>query len=879
MIDIDTRRMIERLNPLCTRALERAAALCVSRGNYEVSCEHLLLALLEDSAADVQTVLRRAEIDPSDLQAALQRTIEGFRGDNPGRPVWSQQLLDWLRDAWLLASVEYRSAEVRSGALLVSLSSQLERYAIDRELPGLQTLKLLDLRNKLVELAAGSSEDPAAKQHLSSATASARTAESALGRFTIDFTAQARAGGIDPVFCRDREIRQMIDILARRRKNNPILVGEAGVGKTAVVEGLALRIANNEVPEFLRSVDLLTLDLGLLQAGAGVRGEFEQRLKCVIAEVKASARPIILFIDEAHTVVGAGASAGGGDAANLLKPALARGELRTIAATTWSEYKKYFEKDAALARRFQLVTLQEPSEEEAVQILRGLRDKYAEAHGVEILDEAVVAAARLSARYISGRQLPDKAVDLLDTAAARTKIGLTSRPEALDDRARRIDEIQQRLDALSKDEAVGAAADRSHARELERQLEDERLELRSAEAKWRTEKDAVERVLDLYRRRTGGSLPSNDVFSAKQRLRTIQGDSPLIRPEVGEDSVARVVADWTGIPVGRMLRDEGQLISSLHHRLTQRIRGQDQPLTRITERIRSAKLDLTANSQAPIGVFLLVGPSGVGKTETAKCLADLLFGGDRFVVTVNMSEFQEKHAVARLIGSPPGYVGYGEGGVLTEAVRQRPYSVVLLDEVEKADPEVLNLFYQVFDKGTLADGEGRVVDFRHTVIFLTSNLAAEEISALWSTDPIIDIDSLAEQIRPVLLRRMKPALLARVAVVPYLPLGDAVLSEIVHIRLSTVADRLMEKHHIALILDPALSGRIAARCTDVESGARNVDHVIERTLLPRISAAVLDSITDGSNPTALSVDIDEAGQFQVRPQAIPALISADQLGA
>ncbi|HBI23600.1 MAG TPA: type VI secretion system ATPase TssH, partial [Nitrospiraceae bacterium] len=610
------------------------------------------------------------------------------------------------------------------------------------------------------------------------------------------------------------------------------------------------------------------LDMGLLQAGAGVKGEFENRLKSVITEVKASPKPIIMFIDEAHTLIGAGGSAGMSDAANLLKPALARGELRTIAATTWSEYKKYFEKDAALARRFQLVKLDEPSEDVAVVILRGLREKYEASHKVRILDEATVAAARMSSRYISGRQLPDKAVDLLDTASARVKIALTSRPDMLEDAERQIQTLGRELAAYKRDQAGGATVDLERIKEVEKEIEGKKEYIIKLEKRWKEEKEAVDKVLSI-RQKIEGDISEGEkkdiqkeLEKAKEELHKIQGKDPLIKIEVDQDVIARVVSDWTGIPVGKMVKDEAQSILELNKRMTERIKGQDQALESIARGIRASKAGL-ANPSTPIGVFLFVGPSGVGKTETALCVADLLFGGERFMVTINMSEFQEKHTVSRLIGSPPGYVGYGEGGVLTEAVRQRPYSVVLLDEVEKADPEVLNLFYQVFDKGMLSDGEGRVIDFKNTVIFMTSNLASDIIINSCSEGLRPEPDALTGAIRPILSRHFKPALLARMTIIPFYPIDAEAMKDIVELKLKRLAGRLMDSHSMVLEYEQPVVEQISRRCTEVETGARNIDHIMQGTLLPMISTELLTRMGTGALPSMLKLGLSEDGGFNL----------------
>jgi type VI secretion system protein VasG len=879
MIAVDAKSLLSRLNRFCTRSLEAAAGHCISRGHYEVCIEHLFLQLLEDPGTDIPAILKHFEIDAPRVQKALQRILEGFKSGNTGRPVFSPTLLEWIQESWLIGSVDLNLAEIRSGVMLIALLRNPARYFGRDTLQPLDSIRVEELSRRFYEITATSSEVKTPVQEKVTAPRREGAAEdTALGKFTLNFTARARAGDIDPVFGRDREIRQMIDILARRRKNNPIVVGEAGVGKTAAVEGLALRIAQDDVPPVLKDVSLISLDLGLLQAGAGVRGEFENRLKSVIAEVKASPKPIILFIDEAHTLIGAGGTPGGGDAANLLKPALARGELRTIAATTWSEYKKYFEKDAALARRFQPVVLEEPSAEDAVTILRGLREKYEEAHKVHILDEAIVAAAHLSSRYISGRQLPDKAVDLLDTAAARVKIGLGSQPDELEFKSVAVHTLERERDALERDLKAGADVDPEQLHLLDSRIAAETVEYQKTEERWKAERDAAERVVHL-REQIKESKSDQDSAKLKAELRdarvqleSARKGNPLISLEVNPDVIAKVVADWTGIPVGKMIKDEARTILNLKDRLAERIKGQDPALEMLARGIRASKAGL-ANPSTPIGVFLFVGPSGVGKTEAGLALADTLFGGERFTVIINMSEFQEKHTVSRLIGSPPGYVGFGEGGVLTEAVRQRPYSVVLMDEVEKADPEVMNLFYQVFDKGMLSDGEGRVIDFKNTVIIMTSNLASDLITSIGMHEPRPSTEELTALIRPVLSQHFRPALLARMTIVPFYPISEESMKEIVELKLGQLKKRLMENHAILLEYPRQVVEQIALRCTEVETGARNIDHIMQGTLLPGVSSEILQKMAEGALPERLEITIDDSGEFQIQfleKQALPA---------
>ncbi len=873
MLSVDIKPLLGRLNPFCTRSLEAAAGLCVSRTHYEVTLEHMLAKLLEEPQADISLILHHFGVDAGRFAAALDQALEEFRTGNAAKPVFSPLLMEWFQEAWLIGSVDFGDSSIRSGMLLLALLSNPGRYATGAFLDLLAPIGRDTLKADFHAIVGESTEEPAPGERAAGGELPPGEA-TALARFCVDFTRKARDGEIDPVFGRDREIRQMIDILARRRKNNPIVVGEAGVGKTAVVEGLALRIVEEDVPELLADVTLLSLDMGLLQAGSGVKGEFENRLKSVINEIKASPKPIILFIDEAHTLIGAGGTAGGSDAANLLKPALARGELRTVAATTWSEYKKYFEKDAALARRFQLVKLDEPSRDTATLILRGLKSKYEEAHGVVVRDDAIQAAAELSSRYISGRQLPDKAVDLLDTSAARVKILLTAKPDVIEDRERSMQALEREKKALERDRMHGIAVDGERLQEIAAGLATLENELEELRGRWRREQELARSLVEK-RRQLYALLEEDDAADGeKERLQramadtaaelaVLQGESPLVRIEVDPDVVSKVVSDWTGIPLGRVMRDQAADILNLEQELARRIRGQDRALQTIAEVIKAAKAGLKDPGQ-PLGIFLLVGPSGVGKTETALALADLLFGGERFVTSINMSEFQERHTVSRLIGSPPGYVGFGEGGVLTEAVRQRPYSVVLLDEVEKANLEVMNLFYQVFDKGTLSDGEGRIIDFRNTVIFLTSNLATDVITELCATDESLPPEAIMGAVRPILNNHFKPALLARMTVIPYMILPENILREIVVLKLDKLAARMQETHKIRLTWDDEVTAQIAARCQEVETGARNIDHIMNGTVLPQLSREILAHMSDAVMPSAVHLGVGEDGEFIIR---------------
>ncbi len=886
MININLSSLIQRLHPIAKVALEDAAALAVSEKASEIQIEHYLLSLLERPNSDFDLLLAHFECSENILRQSIRSTLDSSATGNGAKPVFSSLLIEWLQESWLVSSLDLSQTQIRSGALLLTLVSNPLRYGQHGYASFLETVSADNLKRNFAELTSQSIE----AQVATSEKTEAREEGSALSKFTTDFTGKARKGEIDPVFCRDQEIRQIVDILARRRKNNPIAVGEPGVGKTAVVEGLALKIVQGEVPDNLKGVELYGLDMGLLQAGASVKGEFEKRLNAVLDEVKNSPTPIILFIDEAHTLVGGGNQAGGSDAANLLKPALARGEVKTIAATTWSEYKKYFEKDPALARRFQLVKLDEPSPEQAALIIRGLRPAYEKSHNVYVRDDAITAAAALSARYISGRQLPDKAIDVLDTACARVNISLNAIPAAVETLQQQLAAQQRELEALERDELQQTGDKHSLATipDLKAAMQDTQEELDAQHTQWQEEKAQIEQMIALRARlHQLVSVQDNQdeldddsaqdqqdeevspyaemdeeavriaIAACQEQLDAIRGTNPLVHFEVGPDEVSHVISDWTGIPMGKMLQDEAATTLNLKNSLIASIKGQSFAIDALAEGIQTAKAGL-GNPDAPTGVFLLVGPSGVGKTETARAIADQLFGGERFMTTINMSEFQEKHTVSRLIGSPPGYVGFGEGGMLTEAVRQRPYSVVLLDEVEKADPEVLNLFYQVFDKGILNDGEGRAIDFKNTLIIMTSNLATQEIESLTSQSDDIDAATIAEAIRPTLNQHFKPALLARMNVLPFVPLSDEAMTDIIHHKLTKVSSRLQSHHKLSLEYDQNLVDFVLANCRLAETGARNIDAVINRQLLPQLSNQLLASDKDESH-SQITVSVDEQG--------------------
>ncbi len=875
MITVDMKGLLSKLNAYSTSALHGAAGLSVSRTHYEVGIEHFLLKCLEDVQSDLPLILRQFGVEPARLTSALSDALEDYRSGNSGKPVFSPLFIELVEDAWLVASIELGEARIRSGALLLAFLARPNFYATGAYSSLLAGINREALLKDFWTMTKGSAElaAPAAESagFAGQAAGAAKGGAGFIQRFCVDFTAKAREGGIDPVFGRDAEMRQMVDILARRRKNNPILVGEPGVGKTAAIEGLALRIVEGDVPEVLAGVTLLGLDMGLLEAGAGMKGEFENRLKGVIEEIKSSEKPIVLFIDEAHTLVGAGGSAGGADAANLLKPALARGELKTCAATTWTEYKKYFEKDPALARRFQLVKLDAPSVETTTIILRGLRDSYERSHNVIIRDDASVAAAVYSDRYIAGRFLPDKAIDLLDTTCARVKVNLSSKPAVLEDCERAAQALEREKRAVDRDRLNGIAVDEARYAEVVEGIAAKTAQAADIRERWLREKDAAHAVLDARKRvQEAGNAEVSDAAEVARlkdeldrldkALAELQGSEPMVQIEVTPDLVGRVVSDWTGIPVGKMARDEARTVVDLDVRLQERIKGQDQGLAAIAEVIRASKAGIK-NPDQPIGVFLLVGPSGVGKTETGLSLADLLFGNEASVVTINMSEFQEKHTVSRLIGSPPGYVGYGEGGMLTEAVRRQPYSVVLLDEVEKAHLDVMNTFYQVFDKGILTDGEGKDINFRNTIIILTSNLATDVIQEMTGSGEPMPLDAVVSAVRPILSQHFKPALLARMSVVPYVSLAPDAMKLIVRLKLGKLRKMLLANNKMRFSYDENVVDQIAARCTEVETGARNIEYILNGNVLPQMSKEILGHMTSGGMPAAVHLSLDAEGAF------------------
>ena len=876
-MSVNLRSLIGKLNDATRNAVESAAGFCMSRTHYDVEIEHYLTKLLDSSDGDFAAILKHFEVDKSRLASELTRSLDKLKSGNARNPALSPTLRNMLTEAWTLGSIDYGATLVRSGHTILALAVNEDLARLMRETSReFQKIQGDSLRKDFAQIVHSSQEEKQAAAAVEEAAAPGAPRGGMGGKtpnldqYTVNLTENAKNGKIDPVLARDFEIRQVIDILTRRRQNNPILVGEAGVGKTAVVEGFALRVSQGDVPPVLRNVQVRSLDLALLQAGAGVKGEFENRLKALIAEVKNSPIPIILFIDEAHTMIGAGGQAGQGDAANILKPALARGELRTLAATTWSEYKKYFEKDPALARRFQLVKVEEPSEAQCELMLRGVVPALEKHHSVRILDEGLAAAVKLSHRYIADRQLPDKAVSVLDTTCARLSLGQNATPGPIEDALRSIDDLDVQMRILQRESATGV----DHAERIG-QIDEKRAttqaKLDELNGRWETEKDLVSKIRGVREKLEAAHAnpdPKNDTAPLRDELsqlnaelETLQGENPLMRVCVDAQLVGEVISGWTGIPVGKMIKDEIATVLHLEKHLGARVIGQGHALEGISHRIRTARAGLD-DPQKPVGTFMLVGPSGVGKTETALALSDLLYGGEHNVITINMSEFQEAHTVSTLKGSPPGYVGFGEGGVLTEAVRRKPYSVVLLDEVEKAHPDVLELFFQVFDKGMMDDGEGRQINFKDTIIILTSNAGTDTLMKLCADEETMPGPAgLVNALKPELNKIFKPAFLGRLVIIPYFPIRDENLKKIIVLKLAKIQRRLKQTHRIDLTYDPAMVDEVAKRCTEVESGARNVDNILTNTLLPDISRQLLGRMVEGLKPESIHVGIAEDGSF------------------
>ena len=872
ILDISLQSLVSKLNPTCKSSLEAAAGLCLSNMHYEVEIEHMLIKILEQQQTDIHIIFKHFEIDTSKVQKNLVRALDNFRSGNSRTPVFSPHLPKIFEKSWTGASLNYKAQQIRSGHLLLTLLTNGEmRRLLLKSVNELEAISCEELEENFLEITGNSPESDDEYHSESANNLSQNTQKKISGKtpnldqYTINLTNKAKSGEIDRILGRDEEIRQMVDILTRRRQNNPILTGEAGVGKTAVVEGLALRISEGDVPPILENVALHTLDMGLLQAGASVKGEFENRLKSVIEEVKASPHPIILFIDEAHTMIGAGGQEGQSDAANLLKPALARGDLRTIAATTWSEYKKYFEKDAALARRFQVVKIEEPDTQKGINMLRAISAPMEKHHNVRILDEAIVEAVTLSERFIIGRQLPDKAVSVLDTACARVGISQSATPAIIEDLDRHIYMLETEKRILKREEDEGLSHSK-RLKDIDKDLEKSRKEKAKLEEQLTKEKEVIEKI-----KKQRSSDKENDQKDSKKirhhlfkDLEKIQGKNPMIHIEVTAQTIAEVISGWTGIPMGKMLSDEIKTVMKLEDILKERVIGQDHALKGIAQRIQTSRANLD-DPNRPIGVFMLVGPSGVGKTETALALSDILYGGDRNMITINMSEYQEAHTVSGLKGSPPGYVGFGEGGVLTEAVRRNPYSVVLLDEIEKAHPDVIELFYQVFDKGTLEDGEGRIIDFKNTVIILTSNVATETVMKIceWGAkrvDPSEIVAAIWEQLKDA----FKPAFLGRLVTIPYYPIADKILEKIVKLKLNKIVDRVLQNHKAQLIYDDKLIKTIAKRCTEVDSGARNIDMILTGNLLPAISESVLTHMAKGKAIKKIEISVNKQEDFDYK---------------
>jgi len=885
MLQLDLRTLVGKLNGVTRNALESATGLCLSRTHYDVEIEHWLLKLIEQTDTDIEAVLKHFDVDISHLLADLTKALDSFKTGNARPPALSPRIVDVAREAWLLASLDYGETRLRSGHLLCAIVNDTDLLRLVSSVSKqFQKITAHELRKEFAGIVSGTSET----QHDAGLPADVGDAGGqaprpggktpGLDQFTVDLTEKARKGEIDPVLGRDAEVRQIIDILSRRRQNNPILTGEAGVGKTAVVEGFALRIAEGDIPPILKNVAIKSLDLGLLQAGAGMKGEFENRLRSVIDEVKASVQPIILFIDEAHTLIGAGGSAGQGDAANLLKPALARGELRTVAATTWAEYKKYFEKDPALTRRFQVVKIEEPSERSAIEMMRGLVGVLERHHNVRVLDEAVVESVKLSHRYIPDRQLPDKCVSVLDTACARVAISQNATPAQIEDCNRQIQQIDVAQEILKRESDSGYDHEKRLSElEAEKQQVSARLEKYSRQ--WEAEKDLIRREREARARLEqtadeNGNMPpaisdeektklKADLEVLDSELRQVQGDEPLIHVCVNAQAIATVIANWTGIPVGSMDGDEIKSVLALQERMEARVIGQDYALNTIAKNIHTSRAKLT-DPNKPNGVFLMVGTSGVGKTETALVMADLLYGGEHSMTTINMSEFKEEHKISVLMGAPPGYVGYGEGGVLTEAVRRKPYSVILLDEMEKAHPGVQDVFYQVFDKGIMKDGEGRDIDFKNSVVVMTSNAATDTITKLCA-DPetMPDAAGLLEAIHEDLLKYFKPAFLGRVNIVPYFPLMGESLEKIIKLKLGKIVKRVRENYDAEMTYSDDLIDTIASRCNEVDSGARIIDHILENGLLPQLSADFLGHMAEGKHIARVTLDVDDNDKITV----------------
>jgi type VI secretion system protein VasG len=845
---LELKELINSLDINTKKYLEQAAQRCVQRGGNEIIIEDVLYNMLENESSIFRAVLDQYKIDSQEMFNIIQASTK-ISNSESGNPIFSNLLVQWLEDSYITSKVELSLDEITESSLILSMFNNAIRYSNTSYFRLLKNIDFEEVKSLIVGLNAEAINRLSSKRNENRALE--KTSE--LEKYTTNLTTLAKEGKIDPVLCRDDEIKQAIDILLRRRKNNPIMVGEAGVGKTAVVEGLALKIVEKEVPDYLYSAQILSLDIGALQAGASVKGEFERRLQAVIKEIQASTQFIILFIDEAHTLIGAGGNEGGSDAANLLKPALARGELRTIAATTWLEYRKYFEKDPALSRRFQKINLLEPSIDDSITILRGIANKYEEVHGVYIEDEALRAASILSARYITGRQLPDKAIDVLDTACANVKISRTNVPYELQKIKTKILEKQREVKHLKRDSEKSIKDYSKLVNLLELEIEELEMKKGIIEENWKNQKNLLENIEK--------SLDKKEQEKLHEELRELQKEGSLIYKHVTKNQVAEVISSWTGIPLGNMVQEKIKTVMELEEKMKERIIGQDEAISYLNTFLQISVSGLK-NEDSPAGVFLLVGPSGVGKTETARAIADLMYGGERFITTINMTEFQEKHTVSRLIGSPPGYVGYGEGGQLTDPVRVKPYSVVLLDEIEKAHPDILNLFYQIFDKGVANDGEGRIIDFKNTIIIMTSNLATQEITKLCMNNENITMDEVSKEITPILSSYLQPALLGRMNTIPYFNLKDESLKDITKLKLKTI-EKQLKKKEMNFEIDDRFLDYVVSLSNTVDTGARNIDLIINTNLMPKLSKYILKASLDNEKISSLLVSINENNEILI----------------
>ena len=866
----DLKSLLLKLNNYLIRNLDTATGLGINRGHYEITFDHLLTALLEDGQGDVPLILKHYAIDSGDLQAIVNKNLAEMDSGNSGRPKLSPLLTEMLEQAWITSSVHHHETKIRSGALFEVFSAS-EQVITSKMLDILSPIKQEELRTDFYNIVKGSAEEPSVSSEVISQEEARELPADAtvLDLYTANLTAQAKEGKIDPILGRDEEIIQVIEVLSRRKKSNPILLGEPGVGKTALVEGLAIKIANNEVPDILKDNQIYALDMGALQAGTKMRGEFEKRLKAVITEITDSPKPAILFIDEAHTLIGAGASAGGGDAANLLKPALARGTFRAVAATTYLEYNKYFAKDAALERRFQPIHVGEPDDEKAILMLRGIKTKYEAYHGIHITDEALEAAVKLSRRYIAGRQLPDKAVDLLDTAATRVKMTLTSKPAKLELMISHLKSVEMAINTQQKDSDMDLVIDQDVLAGLKDQKSKLESDIKTSEDKWVKESELTRKLMDLRKKKFDSGGKKNDdpdvikeIEKVREELKSFQNGGPQVFAEVTANTVAEVIEAWTGIKVGNMTRDDMTTLLQLETDLKKRVIGQDHAIKQIADVIRGAKIGIK-KEEGPIGVFLLVGPSGVGKTELARAVAEVLFGDERFMVTLNMTEYQSEYNTSRLIGADPGLVGYGEGGALSEPVRRRPYCVVLLDEIEKANPSVTDLFMQIFDRGMLQDADRRNIDFSNTTIFMTSNLASDVLFQKYN-EGMTSPDDLLEELRPYMNQYFRPEFLGRIKPIIFLPLTKEVMKPIVELKLGKIQKRLQQNQNLDVEFNKAVIDDIVESCTRAETGARNIDAIVDRKLAPEISSQLLGFMAEGKNPTKLVVSKAKDGSFKYK---------------